>query len=52
MSGTPGNGSIWHEFSKFDLYSCRLYSRVLTDEEISQNYTATTNYHNKLVNNN
>lgn len=39
-------------FSKFDLYSCRLYSRVLTDEEISQNYIATTNYHNKLVNNN
>ena len=36
-------------FSTFDLYSCRLYTRVLTDTEIGLNFTATTNYHNELL---
>ena len=43
--GTP----VKAVFSKFDLYACRLYTRVLTDTEINQNYVATTNYHNGLV---
>ncbi len=38
------------DFSQFDLYACRLYNRILTDEEIKYNYDETTEYHNKLVN--
>ena len=37
------------EYGNFDLYACRLYTRVLTDEEIQQNYTATTEYHDNLI---
>ena len=47
VAGSPGTAN----YSSFDLYACRLYTRVLSGTEISQNYTATTNYHNKLVNN-
>ena len=36
-------------YDNFDLYACRLYTRVLSDIEIQQNYTATTNYHNELI---
>ena len=36
-------------YSKFDLYACRLYTRVLSDTEIHQNYVATTNYHDELI---
>ena len=36
-------------YSKFDLYACRLYTRVLSDTEIGQNYSATTSYHDELV---
>ena len=43
------NDTRRENYSKFDLYSCRLYTRVLSDDEIVQNYTATTNYHNELV---
>ena len=49
--GMVCGGAPWQvQYGKFDLYACRLYTRVLTDEEISQNYTATTKYHNDLVN--
>ena len=45
VAGDP----IYADYSKFDLYACRLYTRVLSDTEIAQNYTATTDYHNELV---
>ena len=32
------------EYSKMDLYACRLYNRVLTDEEITNNYETTVAY--------
>ncbi len=37
------------DFSKFDLYACRLYTRVLDASEIRQNFIATTDYHNRLL---
>ena len=43
-----GTGGL-AEYGKFDLYACRLYTKILTDTEINQNYIATTNYHNELV---
>ena len=49
VHGTDSDGLPMITFSKFDLYACRLYTRVLSDTEIVQNYTATTNYHNELV---
>lgn len=36
-------------YSKFDLYSCRLYTRVLSDKEIEDNFNETTSYHNYLI---
>lgn len=38
-----------NKYSNFDCYSCRLYSRILSDDEIKLNYNSTTNYHNDLV---
>lgn len=35
------------KYSKMELYSCRLYNKVLTDEEISDNYEKTTSYRNQ-----
>ena len=42
-----GAGSV--SYSNFDLYSCRLYTRVLSDDEIKSNYIATKDYHDELV---
>ena len=47
LSGSPQ----FKVFSKFDLYACRLYTRVLDDEEIRKNYQESVNYHNYLTNN-
>ena len=38
-----------HLYSKFDLYSCRLYTRVLSNQEIENNFNETTSYHNYLT---
>ena len=38
-------------YSKVDIYACRLYNKVLTDEEIKDNYNATVTYHNMLIQN-
>ncbi len=35
-------------FSSFDMYACRLYGRILSDEEIKANYVATKSYHDAL----
>lgn len=41
-------GSTYTEYySKMELYSCRLYNKVLTNEEISDNYEKTTSYRNQ-----
>ena len=45
MSYTPGDGTIKHDFSKMDLYACRLYDRVLSAEEIKQNFVGSKSYH-------
>ena len=34
-------------YSKMELYACRLYNKVLTNEEISDNYEKTTSYRNQ-----
>ena len=47
LSGSPQ----FKCFSKFDLYSCRLYTKVLNDEDIRINYQESINYHNYLTNN-
>lgn len=47
-----GGSTAVSSYNKFDLYACRLYTRVLSDKEIAQNYIATTNYHNELVKSN
>ena len=41
-------GSTYKEYySKMELYACRLYNKVLTNEEISDNYEKTTSYRNQ-----
>ena len=37
-------------YSKMSLYSCRLYNKVLTDDEVKANYNQTVAYHNMLIN--
>lgn len=36
-------------YSKMNLYSCRLYNKILSPEEIQNNYTKTVAYHEFLV---
>ena len=36
-------------YSKMDLYACRLYNKVLTEEEVNDNYNKTVAYHNLLI---
>ena len=45
ISGT----SYSENYSEIDLYACRLYNKVLTSEEIKDNYNKTVTYHNVLV---
>ena len=45
------NRSKIESYSKVDIYACRLYNKVLTDEEIKDNYNATVTYHNMLIQN-
>ena len=42
-----GGSRYTETYSKMELYSCRLYNKVLTDEEISDNYEKTTSYRNQ-----
>ena len=46
-----GGDTYGEYYSKMSLYSCRLYNKVLTDDEIKENYNKTVAYHNMLVNN-
>ena len=48
--GLMVGGNAYNEnYSKMSLYSCRLYNKVLTDEEVNENYNKTVAYHNMLV---
>ena len=44
-----GQDGIIEHYAKMNLYSCRLYNRILTAEEISENADKTIYYHNLLV---
>ena len=44
-----GGDTYTESYSKMSLYSCRLYNKVLTDEEVNENYNKTVAYHNMLV---
>ena len=37
-------------YGKVDIYACRLYNKVLTADEVKDNYNATVTYHDILVN--
>ena len=45
-----GGGTYTEYYSKMSLYSCRLYNKVLTDEEVNENYNKTVAYHNMIIN--
>ncbi len=36
------------KYSKIDIYACRLYNKILTNEEVEGNYNSTKAYHNLL----
>ena len=36
------------KYSKIDIYACRLYNKILTNEEVEENYNSTKAYHNLL----
>lgn len=42
-------GAYTEYYSKVDIYACRLYNKVLTEEEVKANYDNTVAYHNVLV---
>ena len=44
-----GGGTYTEYYSKMSLYSCRLYNKVLTDEEVNENYNKTVAYHNMII---
>ena len=46
--GSPGEAS----FSKFDLYACRLYTKVLDEVDVKNNYHESINYRKFLKMNN
>ena len=44
------SGNTYEEnYSKVDIYACRLYNKVLTADEVKANYDKTVAYHNVLV---
>lgn len=45
-----GGNEYTEIYSEVDIYACRLYNKVLTDEEVKNNCEMTVNYHNMLVN--
>lgn len=44
-----GGDCYTENYSKIDIYACRLYNKVLTEEEVKNNCEMTINYHNMLV---
>ena len=44
-----GGNTYTENYSKMSLYSCRLYNKVLTDEEVNENYNKTVAYHNMII---
>lgn len=45
-----GGNSYTEYYNKVNIYACRLYNKVLTSDEIKDNYITTSTYHNMLVN--
>lgn len=43
------NVSSWNKYAKVDIYACRLYNKILTADEIRDNYNSTVAYHNLLL---
>lgn len=44
-----GAGGKFEKYSKVDVYTCRLYNKVLTTDEVKANYDKTVAYHKVLV---
>ena len=40
--------SVINRYGKMNIYACRLYNKVLNDNEIKENYNKTVTYHNML----
>lgn len=48
--GVQTGGNEYREtYSKMNLYACRLYNKVLTSEEIKENYNKTVEYRKMLM---
>ena len=48
--GLQCGGNVYTEdYSKVDIYACRLYNKILTADEVKANYDKTVAYHNVLV---
>ena len=45
-----GGSSYTENYSEMNIYACRLYTKILTDEEIKDNYIKTVTYHNMANN--
>ena len=44
-----GGNEYTEDYSKMDIYACRLYNKILTADEVKANYDKTVAYHNVLV---
>ena len=38
----------WH-YSKLNAYTCRLYNKALTTEEVKDNYDKSVSYHENII---
>ena len=48
--GVQTGGNEYGEwYSKMNIYACRLYNKVLTSEEIKENYNKTVEYRKMLM---
>lgn len=47
-----GGDEYSEAFSKMNIYACRLYNKVLTSDEVKNNYTKTVEYRKVLTKNN
>lgn len=48
--GYEAGDKVVEQYGKLNIYACRLYNKVLTDNEVKENYDKTRAYHNMLVN--
>ena len=50
LGRSPFGSESGYHYLKGAVYSCRLYNKALTEEEVLENYNATVSYHELLVN--